>query len=157
MSVLTHEFYVQAIEYAARYFLMFLCCITGSILRDVYTMSGKRKVHIKDAIVYSIPCTALLAMIYENIAYNLSIGIWVFVCVFAGLWSREIVALMLNNKVVLSGVKYLAKKAASKVIDMTGEDEEKLSEDLHHALDDSESDKPHNENIPDDNTKEGEK
>lgn len=146
------------VEYIIRYTLMFICCATGSILKDrFYTSKRKtKKFCYVNSAVYAIPATAVLIVLYENIAYSLSIGTWGSICFFNGLWSREIVALLLNNKIVLTGIKYAAKSAAKKVIDITEDDCEKLTEDLQDAIDSEihKSDKPHKVRSPDDDTNE---
>lgn len=159
MQLLSQENYIAIIEYVIRYMLMFTCCATGSILKDrFYTSKRKtKKFYYVYSAVYAIPATAVLILLYENIAYSLSIGTWGSICFFTGLWSREIVALLLNNKIVLVGIKYAAKSAAKKVIDITDDECEKISEDLHDAIDagSHEDDKPHKARSPDDDTKDG--
>ena len=156
MPSITYESYAPIVEYIARYSLMFICCAAASILRDRTYTTKRRSKHFcyMCSAAYAIPCTAILVMIYENLAYSLSIGTWACICFFAGLWSREIVALLLNNKIVLVGVKYVAKKAAKKVIDITDDECEQLSEDLHDAIesDKHKSEKPHKARSPDDDT-----
>lgn len=156
MQILSQENIMLVLDYIIRYTLMFICCATGSILKDRFYASKRKpkKFCYVCSATYAIPTAALLIVIYENIAYSLSIGTWGSICFFTGLWSREIVALMLNNKVVLVGVKYVAKKAAKKVIDITDDDCEQLSEDLHDAIDSGNtSEKPHKARSPNNDTK----
>jgi hypothetical protein len=97
--------------YLFRLLLVYIGCFIGTVLRDLITATKKKTtVDLLNAFLFSFPCSFIMETVYDIIFDKAGFGPLVLACVFAGMWSREIASLLMNNKFVLSIIKFFAAK-----------------------------------------------
>ena len=133
-TVVRDDLITEASLYAVEYFIIYIFCLIGAFIKDaIVAHKYKAKIDFVDIALYPILCTFIVSAVYEviNLKYDISIGIVAFFAMCAGVWSRELVALLTNNKVVLAIFKIFAKYTANKF----GKDlSEKQQKELYEAL-----------------------
>ena len=80
--------------------------------------------------------------------FDVSIGVMAFIAMCSGVWSRELVALLTNNKIVLAIFKAFAKYTTKKFgKDLSEKQQKELYEALQSGMQEalSEGDDPENE------------
>lgn len=131
------------VNYMYKCLAMYLFCLTGALIRD-YTYGAKtsRKVSLKPVLIYAIPCAMLATAIYDTyVNDNIKFSVWICVCVFIGMWSREIVCIMTNNKVAIIIAKLVAKNTANNIIgNISDEESEKISAAIDNVTEDVSND-----------------
>lgn len=116
------------IDYAIIYFFCFL----GLLVKDSkHAKDYHQKIDIKNTLSSTITATILMATIrsiFEDKHFN--DAVWLGLCFFAGMWSRELLCILTNTKLVLLFIRAYVKKAAK---DAGGE----LSESDSQIIDDA--------------------
>ena len=115
--VIRDNFINEATLYAIEYFIIYIFCLIGAFIKDANMAHRyKTKIDFVDLALYPILCAFVVSAAYDiiKLKYDIAISVIAFLAIFAGIWSRELVALLTNNKVVLGIFKVIAKRAAGK-------------------------------------------
>lgn len=88
------------LEYIYDKFLVtFILCLIGASAREIMNTVKLHKIHIERMMISVIISSAIMCAILDYIELHFSI--YVFVCIFTGLWSKAVLELLMNSKFVL--------------------------------------------------------
>ena len=150
-TVVRDDLITEASLYTVEYFIIYIFCLIGAFIKDaIVAHKYKAKIDFIDIALYPILCTFIVAAAYEiiNMKFDVSIGVMAFIAMCSGIWSRELVALLTNNKVVLTLFKIFAKCTTKKFgKDLSEKQQKELYEALQSGMQEalSEGDDPENE------------
>lgn len=141
-----HTALSAATAYAIVFIAIYLMCFAGGLVKDLI-MAHKfhSKVDIIDLILYPVSCAVIIVAAIDLLhsrSIHTSVSVAVFVSVLAGTWSREIVACLLNNKLMFSVAKLSTKMAINRIGWLSKKEKDSLQEALisgvKDAMDDEE-------------------
>ena len=133
-------------HYIIIFICIFVCCFLGSFIRDaIYASKNGLKVDIKAIVLYDMPCAFVVAALSDIFKNKVNISGWAFISLFIGLWSREVVAILMNSKFVTAIIKVAFGSAVEKAkTSMTDDEKESLKNAFKSAIDSATEDSSSN-------------
>jgi hypothetical protein len=126
------------LDYLLEFMMVYCSCFAGTLIRDLITASKKNNhVDIVNAIIYSLPCAFIMTAFFETLYSKAGFGSLVLVCVFVGMWSREIASILLNNKLILSLIKIITGGIIKSNGSLSDDEKEKLTNAFTEAIENS--------------------
>lgn len=150
-TLVRDDLITEASLYAVEYFIIYIFCLIGASIKDAMVAHKyKAKIDFIDLALYPILSSFIVAAAYEviNLKFDISIGLMAFIAMCSGVWSRELGALLTNNKAVLALFKVFARYTTKKFgKDLSEKQQKELCEALQSGIREAlnESDDPANE------------
>lgn len=135
-QIISQEDLSIIVHYGLSYLNFFICCFIGTFIKDaIYSYKNKLKIDLISILLYDIPCAFIMTAVSDLFKTKFEFSMWEFVSVFAGMWSREIVSVLMNSKFVSFAARLIFGKALNSTKDnLTDEEKENLTNIFQSAI-----------------------
>lgn len=138
LSIVANVMVKNPHELLIEYAIIYVLCFLGLLTKDSkHAKDHKQKLDVRSTLACTITTTILMAAVRSIFDYKkLNDAVWLFLCYFAGMWSREILCMLTNTKITTIILKAYTKKTIKNINDeLSDKDKDTIDEAIDSITD----------------------